>query len=88
MHYLTIPENKVDSKCMRVAKFLQVNQEQEVWWSQSYVAWLDSHRQSLARPQLPKPAKTMEKDDFKEDNQDGENGNNSAEFSIDYPNQQ
>jgi len=88
MHYLTIPENKVNSKCTRVAKFLQVNQEQAVWWSESYIALLDnSHRQSLARLQLPKPAKTTEMDNLEEDNQDGVDGNNLAEFSINHPEQ-
>jgi len=32
LHFLTILENEVDSKCMRIAKFLQVNQEQAVWF--------------------------------------------------------
>jgi len=81
-----VGEKEINSKCMRVANFLKVNQEQVVWWSQSYSAWLNnSHRGSPARPQLPEPAKTTEMDDFKEDNQDGENSDNSVEFSIDHP---
>jgi len=88
LHHLTIPESDIDSKCKRVANYLQVNQEQVVWWSQSYVTWLhNSHRPSPARPQLSEPAETTEMEEFKEDNEDGADGNNSEEFSINHPKQ-
>jgi len=88
LHHLTIPESDINSKCKRVANYLQVNQEQAVWWSQSYVTWLhNSHRPSLVRPQLAELAETTEMEKFEEDNEDGANGNNSAEFSSDHPEQ-
>jgi len=53
------------------SKFLHVNQEQVIWWLQSYRAWLgNNHRQILIPPQLPKPAKASEMENFEEDNQD------------------
>jgi len=88
LHHLTIPESNINSKCKRVANYLQVHQEQAVWWSQSYVTWLhNSHQSSQARPQLSKLTETTEMDEFKEDDEDGADGNNSAEFSIDHPQQ-
>jgi len=88
LHQLTIPESNIDSKCKRVANYLQVNQEKAVWWSQSYITWLhNSHRPRPTRPQLPKPAETTEMEEFEEDNEDGADSNNSAEFSINHPKQ-
>jgi len=56
---LMITEKEIDGKCMRIANFLQVHQEQAVWWSQSYVAWLDNNQLlSPVRPQLPEADKT------------------------------
>jgi len=74
---------------MRIANFLQVNQEQTVWWSQSYFAWLDNNRlPSLVRPQLPEVDETTDMDDFEEGNQDRADGNNLVELSIDFPGQE
>jgi len=73
---------------MRIANF-QVNQEQVVWWSQSYVAWLDNNQLlSPVRAQLPKVDKTADMDDFEEINQDRVDGNNSVELSVDIPGQE
>jgi len=88
LHNLTVREKEIDSKCKRVANYLQVHQEQAVWWSQSYVTWLhNSHRPSQARPQPAELAETTEMEEFKEDNEDGADSNNSAEFSINHPKQ-
>jgi len=40
LHYLAVPEHEVESWCVRIAKYLQVNQEEAVWWSKSYSSWL------------------------------------------------
>jgi len=45
LHHPKVGEKEINSKCMRVANFLKGNQEQAVWWSQSYITWLNnSHR--------------------------------------------
>jgi len=74
---------------MRIANFLQLNQEQVVWWSQSYVAWLDNDGQpSPVRAQLPEVDKTTDMDDFEEVDQDGMDGNNLVEIRVDIPGQE
>jgi len=81
-----VTEKEEDSKCMRIANFLELNQEQAVWWSQSYLAWLKNNRQpSLVRAQVPEVDKTTDMDDFEEINQ---HGNNLVEISIDIPGQE
>jgi len=68
---------------VRIAHFLELNQEQAVWWSQTYFAWLKNNGQpSLARTQVPNVNKTTDMDDFEEINQDS---NNLVEIRVDIP---
>jgi len=81
--YLKVTEKELNSKCVSIANYLEVNQVQVVWWSQSYVAWCENDkRTSPMRAQVPKVEETTDMDNFEEINQDG---NNSVEISVDIP---
>jgi len=77
--YLKVTEKEVDCKCTSIVNYLEVNQGEAVWWSQSYVAWhKNEERTRLMEAQVPEVNKTTNMDDFKEIN-------NSAETSVDIP---
>jgi len=81
--YLKVTEKELNSKCVSIANYLEVNQVQVVWWSQSYVAWRKNNkRMSPMRAQVPEVEETTDMDDFEEINQDGDN---LVEISIDIP---
>jgi len=81
-----VMEKELDSKCLRIANFLELNQEQAVWWSQTYLAWLENDGQpSPARTQVPNVDKTTDMNNFEEINQDSDN---SVEISVDIPGQE
>jgi len=84
--YLKVTEKELDSKCMRIANYLELNQQEAIWWSQRYDTWCDNEersRNTMTTAQLPAENKeTAEMDQFKEINQDRDN---SLEISVDIP---
>jgi len=57
--YLKVTEKEVDCKCVSIVNYLEVNQGEVVWWSQSYVAWQENEeRTRLMEDQVPKVNKT------------------------------
>jgi len=84
--YLKVTEKELDSKCMRIANYLELNQQEVIWWSQRYDTWCDNKersRNTMSTAQLPaKNEETAEMDEFEEINQDGDN---SLEISVEIP---
>jgi len=57
--YLKITEKELNSKCVSIANYLEVNQVEVVWWSQSYVAWCKNNERTRAMgAQVPKVKET------------------------------
>jgi len=87
--YLKVTERELDSKCMRIANYLELNQQEAIWWSQRYDTWCDNEersRNTMTTAQLPaENEETAEMDEFEEINQDGDN---SLEISVDIPSAQ
>jgi len=80
--YLKVTETELDRKCVSIANYLELNQGEAVWWSQSYNAWQDNERRArLMEEQVAKVNETTDMDDFDEIN-------NSAETSMDIPGQE
>jgi len=70
---------EVDCKCVSIANYLEVNQVEAVWWSQSYAAWCENKETArLMEEQVAKVNETTNMDDFDEIN-------NLAETSVDIP---
>jgi len=82
--YLKVTEKELDSKCMRIANYLEVNQQEAIWGSQRYITWCDNEERSIMMTaQLPaENEETADMDKFEEINQDGDN---SLEISMDIP---
>jgi len=77
--YLKVTEKEVDCKCISIANYLEVNQVEAVWWSQSYIVWQENkERTRLMEAQVPNVEESTNIDDFKEIN-------NLAETSVDIP---
>jgi len=82
-HYLKVTEKELDSKCVSIANYLEVNQVEAVWWSQSYIAWRKNDKRTrVMGAQVPKVEEMTDMDNFEEIDQ---NGNNSVEISVDIP---
>jgi len=57
--YLKVTEKELDSKCVSIANYLEVNQVEVVWWSQSYVAWRKNNERTRAMgAQVPEVKET------------------------------
>jgi len=57
--YLKVTEKEVNRKCVSIANYLEVNQVEAMWWSQSYFAWRKKEeRTRLMEAQVPKVDKT------------------------------
>jgi len=80
--YLKVTETELDCKCVSIANYLELNQGEAVWWSQSYDAWQENERRvRLMEEQVAEVNETTNMDDF-------DKINNSAETSVDIPGQQ
>jgi len=77
--YLKVTKTEVDGKCVSIANYLEVNQVEAVWWSQSYAAWGENEeRARLMEEQVAEVNETTNMDNFNKIN-------NSAETSVDIP---